>query len=497
LTTQSIQTLQHEAARLRQQGRIDRAVDVYRRILDLDPGLADYWFDLAWMLRQLGQFDAALDAYDRALAAGVSGPEEVHLNKGVILTDELHQPDAAEAAYLAALAIRPDYLPALLNLGNLHEENADRETAIATYERLIEAGAGQADAKARNIVAEAQARRALILPKDRLPETELEALAALAQTPALSAEARANCAFALGRIRDRDGDVDAAFSAWTLANTQAATTGAAYDPRRGEAMMQALLSHVPQASAKEADTPPIFICGLFRSGSTLVERVLSAHGAIEQGGELDLLMRLAMTRFSPYPAGLERQSAQALNDAQAHYLASLDAKFPGVRATGRRVTDKWPDNYLFIGMILALFPGARIIHTVRDLRDVAISMYGQHLDQQACPYSSDLSAIGHHFGQYRRLMAGWKARYAAQIHDFNYDRFVSAPEEALRPLFEFLDLDWDPAVLDFHQRAGSVKTASYWQVRQPLYATSSGRWKAYERHLAPFLDALAAAGEAP
>ena len=158
------------------------------------------------------------------------------------------------------------------------------------------------------------------------------------------------------------------------------------------------------------------------------------------------------------------------------------------------ITDKRPDNFVLIGLIKRLFPSAKIVHTTRNPLDNGLSVFMQHLNPQVTGYSGDLGDIGHYYGQYRRLMAHWKALYGESIFEFDYDAFVSEPRAALERLFDFLDLPWDDRCLEFHRLGNTVKTASYWQVRQPLHGNASGRWRNYGAHLGPLRQALHEAG---
>jgi len=141
-----------------------------------------------------------------------------------------------------------------------------------------------------------------------------------------------------------------------------------------------------------------------------------------------------------------------------------------------------------------LFPRAKIVHTLRHPLDTGLSVFSHHLQPQAAPYSCDLADIGHYYGQYRRLMAHWKQIYPDSIFDLDYDAFVGDPEVVLRQLLDFLGLPWDEGCLDFHRRRSTVKTASYWQIRQPLHKGASGRWRNYAGHLEPMRRELARAG---
>jgi hypothetical protein len=159
----------------------------------------------------------------------------------------------------------------------------------------------------------------------------------------------------------------------------------------------------------------------------------------------------------------------------------LNGLAPFVRA-GSAVTDKRPDNFLHIGLIKTLFPAAKIIHTRRDRLDNLLSLYFLHLGA-GMPYALGLADAAHWHGEYERLMAHWKRLYPNDIFDIDYDALVREPEPAIRALLDFLGLDWEGQLLDFHRRSSAVKTASVWQVREPLHARSSGRWRNYETAL--------------
>jgi hypothetical protein len=167
----------------------------------------------------------------------------------------------------------------------------------------------------------------------------------------------------------------------------------------------------------------------------------------------------------------------------ARYLDTLAALFPGAKF----VTDKRPDNFVYIGLIKTLFPDAKIVHTTRDPLDNCLSIFFLHLDQRMS-YALDLMDIGHHYQQYLRLMAHWKAIYGADILDVSYDAYVREPQPVAEGLLAFLGLEWDERCLMPAPAGRAIKTASVWQVREPLHRRSSGR----ARHYASQLDALRA-----
>ena len=170
------------------------------------------------------------------------------------------------------------------------------------------------------------------------------------------------------------------------------------------------------------------------------------------------------------------------------YLHRLAKLFPQA-SSHKYITDKRPDNFMLIGLIKQIFPNAKILHSVRNPLDNGLSVFMQHLDPRVASYASSLPDIAHYYSQYRKLVAHWKALYPDDIHDFDYDAFVQQPRPVLDRALSFLGLPWDDRCLAFHRSGNSVKTASYWQVRQPLYRDACGRWRHYAEYLAPLRDA--------
>lgn len=460
------------ASRLRAAGRAEEAAEAYRRLLAIRPDLPDSWFNLALMERQAGRFAAALAAYDEAVRRGVSGPEEAWLNRGVIHADDLGRPDLALQDLEAALAIAPDWLPALLNLGNLHEDMGRREAAAEVYAQVLAVAPGHPVAMAR-----AAGLARLTGPDDPVIAT----LRSAVSRPGLDVADRAELGFALGRALDQVGAYDEAFAAYAAANAASRAIdpeGARYDRAGHERFIDSLIAAFPEPAAAVADAgaPPVFICGLFRSGSTLVEQIMAGHSRVTGGGELGLVPGLARA-VAGYPQALAGAGPEVFGQLRGLYLGGLKTARPQADV----VTDKRPDNFLHIGLIKAMFPNARIVHTVREPLDVILSNWFLHLDR-SMGHALDLGDLAHWHGQYVRLMRHWKTLYP-DILDLDYDALVVEPQPAIERLLAYCGLDWEAAVLDFHKAAAPVRTASVWQVREPLYQRSSGRWRHYERHL--------------
>jgi len=243
---------------------------------------------------------------------------------------------------------------------------------------------------------------------------------------------------------------------------------------------------LPSAAADAARPRPIFICGMFRSGSTLAEQLIAAAPGVEPGGELNLLPALISAELQPFPAALASASEPQLRRLADTYRQWIGNVFPGAAY----VTDKRPDNFFCIGLIKTLFPDALIVHTTRDPLDTCLSVFFLHLDHRMS-YALDLLDTGHFYRQYRTVMAHWKQLYGNAIVDFDYDAFVRAPEPTGAALFAALGLSWDPRWLEFPKGSRPIRTASTAQVREPLYRDSSGRARHYAAELAGLREYLA------
>jgi tetratricopeptide (TPR) repeat protein len=485
--------LLREAQSLQGQGRAAEAIAAYQRLLASYPGLPDSWYNLGLLLRHVRQFSAALAAYQQALDHGVRQPEEVHLNRGVIYSDHLHQHAAAERELQAALALNPTYVPAWLNLANMHEDLGRRQPARVCYEKLLELEPGNLQALSRYA-----GLSQFALPEDAMIKRLQRALE---QQDASSAD-RAAVGFALGRALDSCGAFDSAFEAYVAANRHSRDSAppgtAPYDREAAEHFTDRLIAAFPRervysappasgAAAHRLHPQPIFICGMFRSGSTLIEQLLAQHASITAGGELDVIPHLVQQTLAPFPESLSRLSPPQLEQLATYYLQALATVFPGAL----NVTDKRPDNFLYVGLIKLLLPEAKIVHTVREPLDNCLSVFFLHLDQRMS-YALNLLDIGHYYVQYTRLMRHWQAVYGADIVDVSYDRYVHTPEMEADRLFTRLGLDWHGQPRQVASQH-AVRTASAWQVREPLYRSSSGRSRNYTRQLRELQDYLQAA----
>jgi tetratricopeptide (TPR) repeat protein len=459
-----------------QLGRTEDAAEACRRLTALRPDLAVAHFNLACYLRRLGRLEESLASHRTALGLGIERPEEVWTNVAVILAD-LHRHDESREALAQALSLDADWIPALYNLGLWHEEHGERAEAQALFERVLAIDPHYDDALMR--LAHLGAASS---PQDPLVARLERAL----ERPDLPPPAREGLHFALGKVFDDCGNHAQAFDHYRAGNEESRKRLRPYDRAKTEAQFRRLRERFTGAWLGSvepvSDRPLLFVCGMYRSGSTLLERMLAAHPAVTSGGELDWF-NLRLTRNDE--RWHENLTPESLRDAGHGYLDHLEGRFPGAGL----VCDTRPDNFRFLGLLKALFPRLRVLHTVRDARDVCLSIYFQQFGN-ALPYAADLGDIAHYLGEYRGLMQHWRELMPESILDVDYGQLVTRPEQELRKVCRFLDLEECAGMLDFRDAPARVRTASVWQVRQPLYTRSLGRWRQYAGQLGALGDLM-------
>jgi tetratricopeptide (TPR) repeat protein len=449
--------------------QVDASISQYERQLSIEPGNANARFNLALLYKMARRYAESLAAYEKAIETGIDHVEEVYSNMGVLYS-ELRQGDKAREMYEKSLQIDPKYIPALFNLAALFEETGERQPAVDLYRRILTIDPTYWDALSRL----AYAQRA------RTADDETIGSLRTALRTAVDPIVREGLHYALGKSLDDAGQYGAAYAAYKAANDSARSRHQPYDRRAAEqavSMMMELFTRdwITRAETS-SDAEPIFICGMFRSGSTLTEQILAAHPLVEAGSELDILPWLLTRRLTPFPERLAGISGNELRPVADEYLSRVQELFPGAG----NVTDKRPDNFLHLGLVRAMFPKARIIHTRRDLRDNCLSLYFQQFGAELS-YATDLGDIAHYYRQQESLMTHWRRLLGDNIFTIDYDELVRDPEPVLRSLLRFLRLPWDDSCLEFEKARSLVKTASIWQVREALHTRSSGRWQNYEQ----------------
>lgn len=444
------------------QGRVDAAERHFRRALEIDAMSDAALLELGALLRGRGKFAAAGDCYRRVLA---------------------HQPRHALAHY---------------GLGHCLRERGLVAQAADSFERAVAAQPDYVDAHYRLAVLRPNAAGAG-------HRAQLEALQPRLNELPLAQQVR--YWFALGRRREDAQDYAAAFVAYAegnalqyrrlrLAETWPAREAleARFVARIRDTFSAAWLGAAQPAAGTDV-RQPIFIVGMPRSGTSLIEQMLAAHPDVHGGGELPHLPAVLKAAFgfeeSPardsYPEIVPTLDAAALACAGRTYLDLAWRQVPPVR----RVTDKLTGNFLHAGMLHVMLPQAKIVHMERDPRDACFSCFANLFRLGDIPYSYDLGTLGRHCVQQRGLMAHWHAALPAhRLMRVRYEELVADPEPVLRRVLQFLDLPWSERCLAFHRQRRAVHTVSVGQVRQPLYVTSVARWRRFATPLQPLLDIL-------
>ncbi|TGD72291.1 sulfotransferase family protein [Mangrovimicrobium sediminis] len=459
------------------------------RAVSLAPDNSDYLAQQAKLLALLNRPAAALAAADAALAAGE--PRALALDTlGVVFT-RLGEHARAARVLQRAVDAAPSNAQFHFNLASAQQFLGDESGARAHYERAI-------DLQPRF----ARAYWALSELEKTAPDTTRQArLEALAADPALGAVDRLYIGHALSRLYEQRGDYPAAFAALCEAKN-AQRERIAYDRAQDEALFAALQQGFtaadPEPRPPQQDWTPLFIVGMPRSGTTLVERMLSAHPAIAGLGELQDFphaVKAASGERSPRvldPAVIAGALEADPEQIARTYRNALETR-GGTPAPGTRyLADKQPLNVLQLGFILRALPAARVIIVRRDPLDTCLANYRQlfAVNFSYYNYAYDIADTAHYYCLFDRLCRHWHTLYGARIHALQYEQLVEDPRQTLGAALDYLALPWDDACLDFHHRDGAVTTASAMQVRQPLYRDAIGRWRKYEKEMAPAIAEL-------
>jgi tetratricopeptide (TPR) repeat protein len=462
------------------QGRLGEAIASYRAALATDTHMPTTWYNLGWALRADRQFEDALVAYDTALQTGIDAPEAVHLNKAAILSDHLYRTDEALSASRRAVELAPHFTEAWLNLGHLLEDIGDVAAARDAYAHAIATAptSGSANARLAHLDVRAGDTNKVI--------SQLEDVLARTHDPS----DRAEMLFALGHALDAEERYRPAFKAYRDANALAAALAPRrYDPagqERFTAEMIAAFREPPTIRAQGASTP-VFICGMFRSGSTLLEYHLGRHAGFLATGERELIPAFAAA-IDHYPAGWAALGEQTRLAFENAYLAP----FKGI---DRILIDKRCDNFQHIGLIKSVFPNAKFINTVRSPLDNLLSVFFLNFSD-GVSYANEIHHSAHYYVEYLKMMKHWKRLFPNDIYDFHYEEFLKDPDAELKDVAQFLGVDLDNGLLvrPPAEEVQPIRTPSAWQVRQKLHTRSIGRASHYREELGSIAEYLAQAG---
>ncbi len=538
------------ASRLLQQGRAQAAVEHGRTLLRDYPDQPEVLRCVGLGLLQQRQFLEAEDYLSRALRLAPDSPnllndlgvvrlrqhayrETVNLLTRALEIDPTHRDAlnnlAATFTLLGQPARAKDYLEWLVRVMPFSAqaclESANNALALNELERAI--GCGR---KAVRLASHDSAARLSLADSleatGRFRQAKFQYLAVLARDPdqvialskllslrgthvrerhelhaqqllvgkELSEPQRTRLHMGLAKYYDSRGRYDSAFEHIRTANA-AKHSQHPFDSNLFTRSVDELIDTFSAESLRSLPVPeahsgrPVFIVGMPRSGTTLVEQILASHSRIAAGGELSTLInvvaQIGRQTGKAYPAAVRDLDASALGRMGQQYLDKLES----ISQDALRVTDKMPFNFLHLGLIAALFPDAKIIHCRRDPLDTCLSCYFTTFSEQL-QFASDLGALGRYYLDYRRMMEHWRTVLTVPMLEVQYEELVSDSDGTVRRLLEYCGVEWEPGCTRFYETARGVRTPSRWQVRQPIYRSSVGRWRRYEQHLAPLLETL-------
>lgn len=503
-------------------GDFARAAEAYREVVARMPQHADAHNNLGYVLGRLGDEAAATECYRAALQADPKNCDAL-ANMGDALMGTGANGEAIKCLTLA-ISGRPDFAKAHLSLGHAYTADGDIPLALEHFRRAqaldadnTDAVIGQASAyekkgdfqRAHELLeplvqnGESGARLSLALASvyrhfGRLDEA-IAGLESALLTPDVSDRNKSQLHFQLGDIYDRLAEYDKAFGHYRDANRLKRLSQR--QPGRAEAFIELMdaterifdeqfMRQAPRSGS--TSSCPVFIVGMPRSGTSLVEQILASHPQVYGAGELSLINEMADSlpqrmgdAATKYPECMASVNQDVLSRLAQRYLG----KVRELAGAAERVTDKMPHNFQYLGLIELLFPSARIVHCVRDPLDTCLSIFTNDFNH-AHSYSSDFSELGRHYLRYRQLMSHWREVLGIPMLEIEYEKLVGRQEEESRKLINFCGLDWDDACLHFHRSDRVVNTPSYDQVRQPIHQKSVGRWQHYDAHLAELKNAL-------
>jgi Flp pilus assembly protein TadD len=475
------QALAHHCA-----GQFAAAVSVCVRVLSLRPDLPEIYNNLGHALAALGKAEAALPAFQSAVELKPNNPEAL-CNWGLALV-ELGRLDEAEAKYRQAIGIAPGFAGAYNNLGLLLKEKGRLTEACRAFEQAIDL------APARFAYYDNLAAVRQVVAGERY----FTALQHMVKDPAAVPIAeRVHLHFALAKAYEGMAKPASAFHALVEGNKlkrQQINYDEAATLRLMERQRQLFGRDfvVARQGCGEPSALPVFIVGMTRSGTTLIEQILASHPQVFGAGELNLFdqaagaIRQLLPGSPPFPDMITAMSADHFRNLGRLYLDGIARRAP----QARRITDKMTGNFLVCGLIHLALPNATIIHAVRDPVDTCMSSFAVNFTR-GNEHAYDLAELGRYYRHYRALMAHWHAVLPpGRILDVHYEELVGDLEGVARRLLAHCGLTWDARCLEFHRTERPVRTASASQVRRPIYRDSVGRWRKYEAFIAPLLAEL-------
>jgi tetratricopeptide (TPR) repeat protein len=500
---------------LEQMGRYDDAIQRYEAALELQPELAEIRRSLADALLNVGRTNDALREITQAVSSGrpsfalkvslgnilnaagrvddaiqcfedllrAQSDLPIHGNLAKALRKKGRYKEAIEQ-YEKLLAKDPDNIDGHFDLGVVYHDLGEKDDARIAFRKAVQLD--NTCAKAWHGIS--------TVSKNAFDDGEIEILLKLQRDSDTSHDKRVLLAFALGKHFENTGRHEDAARQYLMANSLKREEFD-YDIENDLRAFHNIQTSFDEtllekwSSAGLTDNSPIFIIGMPRSGTTLIEQILASHPQVHGAGEREILTNSILNVFpitngSDYTGTLDDATSEKFRNVASNYLGG----FPDIVAD--YVTDKMPHNFLHVGMIRILFPNASIVHCRRNPHDTCFSIYKHLFGVRSHPYAYDLQELARYYNAYAKLMNHWDEVMPGEIHTVDYETMIDAQEQTTRELLDACGLEWDPACLEFHKYERPIATISATQVRQPVYRSSIGAWKPYEKMLGPLLALL-------
>jgi len=461
---------------LQELGRFDESEASYNRAIALKPDFAEAHSNLGNTLQELGRFDDAEASYKRAISLK---PDiaMAHSNLGNTLK-KLGRFDEAEASYNQAIALKPDYAEAQYNLGITLQEMGRFDEAETSF---TEALALQPDlSKAHRMLAS--------IKKFDAQDEQYSLMRQLYLNGDISDDQRCHINFGLAKACEDLGNYEQAYAHYGEGNALRKKL-LKYDINVDVDLFRKLKSNYPQIAQNSLTSDivpnnlmPIFIVGMPRSGTTLVEQIISSHSQVTGAGELNFAAQFG----ADIATGVTEANHGSLLDFRHKYLNKLQNVSDG----NLIVTDKMPQNFRFTGLLAAAFPEAKIVHVKRDPAAVCWANYKQHFVSKNIGYCYAIDDVIRYHALYENLMDFWTNTLSDRIYQLNYEQLTVNQESETRQLIDYLGLDWDEKCLSPQNNTRGVATASNVQVRKKVYKGSSEQWKKYQPFLNGAFDCL-------
>ena len=455
---------------LQELGKLEEAIEAYNKALAIKFDYAEAYNNMGIALREQGELEKAIETYNKALAIAPDYAE-AYSNMGVTL-QELGKLEEAIEAYNKALAINPDYAETYNNMGVTLQEQGKLEEAIEAYTKALTIKPDYAEVH----------RHLSILTKYTTDTAQISEVEALLQQADINDSTRCNLLYTHAKMQEDLGNLSAAFDSYVTGGDLRQKL-LAYEFSQDEQLFGRIRQTAPQFKDVVLDVTgepvrhtPIFILGMPRSGTTLVEQIISSHSEVIGAGELKYVSLFGANLVK----GISDPTLEAVSLFREQYLAQLSKSADGQAF----ITDKMPENFRYIALICAALPESKIVHVRRSAEATCWSNFKHYFGTKGLGYSYNLRDTIAYYELYRDLMHFWSQSYSDRIYHLDYDKLTEDQEPETRRLIERLGLNWEYQCLAPQDNKRSVKTASQQQVRQKVYRGSSQVWRKYE----PFLD---------